>query len=403
VIEWLRRVEGDRPFLTVEGRTWTYEETLEEVQRHLVEAPRLIRPSPSPESVFEIIAAISGGGATVVGPQPETSEPGGADLVVFTSGSTGRPKGVRLTLLNLAAAAAASAKHLGHGEEDAWLLALPLHHVGGISIVVRQVYTGGAVTMLTRFVPETFADAMRGDVTMVSVVPTMLARLVDLGPFDGLRAVLVGGGPIPGGLLESAAEAGLPVLPSYGMTETFGQVATLRPGAPLEYKAHALPGVELRTDPGGRIAVKSPQVSSGYLGEPDRPDPWFVTSDLGEIDADGALRVKGRSDNVIVTGGENVAPELVEAVMRQHPEVRDAVVIGVPHREWGQMVVCVYEGKASGLAGWASDRMAGHMVPKKWVGVDAIPRTSIDKPDREAVRRLVEDLSDRRVEGEVEE
>lgn len=403
MIEWLRRVEGNRPFLTAGGRTWTYGETLEEVQRRLIEAPRLIQPSPSPESVFEIIAAISGGGATVVGPQPETTEPGGADLVVFTSGSMGRPKGVRLTLPNLAAAAAASAEHLGHGEEDDWLLALPLHHVGGISIVVRQVYTGGAVTMLTRFVPEAFADALRGSVTMVSVVPTMLARLVDLGPFDGLRAVLVGGGPIPGGLLESAAEAGLPVLPSYGMTETFGQVATLRPGAPLEHKAHALPGVELRTGPGGRIEVKGPQVSPGYLGEPDRPDPWFVTSDRGEIDAEGALRVKGRSDNVIVTGGENVAPERVEDIMRQHPEVRDAVVIGVPHGEWGQMVVCVYEGNASGLAGWASDRMAGHMVPKEWVGVDAIPRTSIDKPDREAVRRLVEDLSDRRVEGEVEE
>lgn len=403
MIEWLRRVDGNRPFLTAEEGTWSYQETLDEVERRLVESPRLIQPSLSPESVFEIIASVSGGGATVVGPHAETTEPGQADLVVFTSGSTGPPKGVRLTMLNLAAAAAASAEHLEHGAGDNWLLAMPLNHVGGISIVVRQAYTGGEITLLPRFDPRAFADAIRGDVTMVSVVPTMLARLVGLGPFDGLRAVLVGGGPIPPGLLESAAAEGLPVLPTYGMTEALGQVATLRPGSALEHKMHPLPGIEIRIDPGGRIAVKGPQVSPGYLGEEDRLDPWLLTNDVGEVDAEGALRVLGRSDTVIVTGGENVAPERVEAILRQHPEVDDAVVVGVPHPEWGEMIVCVYQGDALGLAGWASDRLAGHMVPKEWLRVDAIPSTSIGKPDREAAGRLFEDLSDRRVEGDVEQ
>lgn len=158
----------------------------------------------------------------------------------------------------------------------------------------------------------------------------------------------------------------------------------------MERKAHPLPGVDFRTGPDGRIAVKGPQVSPGYLGQPDRPDPWFVTSDLGEIDDEGALRVLGRADNVIVTGGEKVSPERVEAVLRTHPDVREVVVVGVADPEWGQLVVCVYEGTPDRLPEWASERLSGPMMPKKWIPVGEIPRTSIGKPDREAVRSLAE-------------
>jgi O-succinylbenzoic acid--CoA ligase len=389
VIEWLQRVDPRRPFLEAGGRTWTYGETIAEVEARMVSAPRLIQPSLDPETVFDIIAGIAGGGATVVGPEPETTKPGDADLVVFTSGTSGRPKGVRLSILNLTAAASASAEHLGHGEEDRWLLAMPLHHVGGISIVVRQAYTGGSITMLPGFEASTFAEVMKGDVTLVSVVPTMLARLIDHGPFHGLRGVLVGGGPIPDGQLEKAVAAGLPVLPTYGMTETFGQVATLRPDAPLAYKAHPLPSIEIRTDPDRRIAIKGAQVSVGYLGQADRSDPWFVTNDLGEIDEEGALRILGRADAVIVTGGENVDPERVEAVLRQHPGVREAIVVGIPDPEWGETVGCVYVGEADDLTDWVSERLPGHMVPKRWKMVDAVPRRSIDKPDREKAAALL--------------
>jgi len=326
----------------------------------------------------------------VVGPQPESTTAGGAALVVFTSGSTGPPKGVRLSLLNLEAAASASAGHLGHDQDDDWLLAMPLHHVGGISILVRQAYTGGSVTMLPRFDPGEVAKVMRDRVTMVSVVATMLSRLLDHGPFSGLRAVLVGGGPIPSGLLERAVETGLPVLPTYGMTETFGQVATLRPGAPLAYETHPLPGVEVRLELDGRIALQSPQISSGYVDEADRPDSWFVTNDLGELDADGALRVLGRADTMVVTGGENVSPERVEAVVRLHPGVEGAVVVGVPDTEWGQMLVCLHQGGPDDLGDWVAQRLPGYMVPKRWIRVESLPATSIGKPDREAARRLAE-------------
>jgi len=389
VIEWLRRADPARPFLVAEGRTWSYGETVGTVERRMSSLPRLCFPAlASPSSVLDVISAMAGAGATVVGPDPETTQAEAADLVVFTSGTTGPPKGVRFTRANLTAAASASAEHLGHGSDDNWLLAMPLHHVGGLSIVVRQMYSGGSVTLLPRFEPESFARAMHGDVTMVSVVPTMLRRILDLGPFTGLRAVLVGGGPIPDGLLEEAAAAGLPVLPTYGMTETFGQVATLRPGSPLGHRAHPLPGVSLRIEPDSRIAVSGDQVSPGYLGEPDRADPWFVTNDLGEIDGEGALRMLGRADLVIITGGENVDPERVEAVLRGHPGVEEAVVVGVPDDEWGQLLVCVYQGEQDDLEEWASQRLPGFMVPKRWVRVATLPRTALGKPDRVAAAEL---------------
>lgn len=388
VIEWLRRVAPERPFLLTGEKTWSYGETLTEVERRT--APSLLVPSLTPPSIFDLLTGLAAGGMIVKPPAGWMGMTTSAHLVMYTSGSSGTPKGVRLTMANLDAAAQASAAHLGHDGSDNWLLAMPLHHVGGLSILVRQAYTGGSVTLLPGFEPESFARAMRSQVTMVSVVPTMLRRLLDFGPFDGLRAVLVGGGPIPEGLLESAAAVGLPVLPTYGMTETFGQVATLRPGSPLARRAHPLPGIEMRIQPDRRIAVKGTQVSPGYLGEPDRVDPWFVTNDFGELDDGGAVHVLGRADTMIITGGENVDPETVEAVLREHGGFDEVLVVGVPDEEWGQVVTCVYVGdvEVSEVETFSSGRLPGFMVPKVWLEVDAIPRTPLGKPDRRAAAEL---------------
>lgn len=390
VIEWLRRVDPERVFLRAGNDTWTYGQTRAEVTHRLDPTPRLVTPTLSPESVFDVIGGLGAGGLTVKGSGAEHDLSQDSLLVVYTSGTTGAPKGVRLTRANLKAAAASSAEHLGHGPDDDWLLAMPLHHVGGLSILVRQLYTGGSITLLPRFAPQAFAAAMHGQVTMVSVVPTMLRRIIAFGPFHGLRAVLVGGGPIPDGLLDEAVDSGLPVLPTYGMTETFGQVATLLPGSPPARKAHPLPGIDIRIEDDRRIAIRGDQVSPGYLGEPDRVDPWLVTNDLGELDDDGALRVLGRADDVIVTGGENVNPEQVEAVLRGHDGVDEVCVVGVDDDEWGQVVVGVYEGTAlpEALASWAADRIPAHMVPKRLHRVFAIPRTAIGKPDRNAIGGL---------------
>lgn len=410
VIEWLRRRDPEAPFLEFAGRVWSYGETLAEVERRVSAEWVTIEPALDPESVFSILAGLSGVGVTVLpfqdvspihGGVPERSEGEGVGsevkygrtrLVVFTSGSTGHPRGVRLTARNLEAAAQASVAHLGHGPDDRWLLCLPLHHVAGLSILVRSAYAGGSVAMIPGFTPKSAARAMGSGVTMVSMVPTMLARTlaVDEGPYEGLRAVVLGGGPIPDGLLERAAAAGVPALPSYGMTETFGQVATLRPGSPPSRRANPLPGIELRIDTDGRIAIAGDQVSPGYLGEPDRSDRWFLTNDRGELDEEGAVRVFGRMDSAIVSGGENVDPIRVEVALAAHPGVGEAVVVGAPDDEWGAVAVCLYTGQAEGddLAAWLRERMPGHHVPRRWIRVDALPTTPLGKPDRAAAARL---------------
>lgn len=397
MIEWLSRVDPERPFLRTVERVWTYGETYDEVRSRVTSQVVILRPVLDADSVFACLAGIEGGGTVLVGPGldvPAELDLAGASLVVFTSGATGAPKGVRLTADNLEAASVASIGHLGHDESDTWLLAMPLNHVGGLSILVRSAFAGGSVRLLPGFDPESFAAAMREDVTMVSVVPTMLQRILDghPGPYQGLRSVLLGGGPIPAGLLERAGRATLPTLPTYGMTETFGQVATLEPGSPPARRAHPLPGIQLRIGSDRLIAVRGRQVSPGYLGESDRTDPWFVTGDLGELDSDGALRVLGRADTVIVTGGENVDPARVEATLREHTAIDDALLVGLPDDHWGSVVACLYVGEVSpGEAGlWLGQRLPVFMVPKRWLPVDRIPTTALGKPDRSAARGLLQ-------------
>jgi O-succinylbenzoic acid--CoA ligase len=268
-----------------------------------------------------------------------------------------------------------------------------LHRVGGLAVILRSALAGGRVRMLPRFDPREFAAALRSDVTYASVVPTMLHRILHVhpGPYPRVR-LLVGGGPIPDGLLERAARAGLVVLPSYGMTETCGQVATLRPGAPLDAKAHPLPGVELRIESGGRIAVRGSMVSPGYLDEPDRErGAWFVTGDLGAIDPDGALRVRGRADEIIVSGGENIDPAVVEDAVTDVPGVERAMVLGVPSEEWGMEVACAYEGDLdpADVEAGLRERLSGPLIPKRWLRVTTIPTTDLGKPDRGQVIRLL--------------
>lgn len=391
---WLARHDPDRVFLIGEEGELTFGQVLERMAKAKTGAIADLTPALDFDSMVAILSAMSTGTALFSGPgqsMPTTADPGGAVSVVLTSGSSGAPKAVRHTVGNWLAAAEASRAHLGHDDDDTWLLAMPLYHVGGLSILVRSAYTGGAVRLLPGFDPASFADALRGDVTMASVVPTMLSRVLDhdSGPYQGLRAVLVGGGPIPDGLLQRASDAGIPALATYGMTETCGQVATLRPGSAVDARAHPLPGVELRIEPDDRIALRCPMLSPGYLGEPDRAgEDWFVTNDLGALDPDGALRVLGRADTVIMTGGEKVSPEIVETALKIMEGVDEALVVGVPDADWGEVVCCVYAGEAdvgtleSGLRG----SLPSFMVPKRWARVDHIPVSGPGKPDRAGAR-----------------
>lgn len=387
-------------FLSTPGGDLTYAALSSRLPASSEGGVAIIEPQRDLASVVELFTGLVRG-AVVLGSRgkssPDSPLAAGVVTVIFTSGTTGEPKGVQLTADNWRAAVEASSAHLDHRSDDVWLTAMPLDHVGGISVLFRSAHVGGTVRMLPSFDARSFADELGGGVTMASMVPTMLRRVLDLDgrTYHGLKAVLVGGGPIPVGLLEAAWGRGIPALPTYGMTETCAQVATLRPGSPLGYRADLLPGVEARIELDGRIALRGRQLFAGYLGGPvRRPGDWFLTSDLGRLEGQ-SLVILGRADSVIVTGGENVDPIEVERIVDAHPDVARSMVVGVPSAEWGNELVCLYEGTASPseLETWVADSEAldRFKVPKRWIRVGAVPETELGKPDRDRGRRIAAD------------
>jgi o-succinylbenzoate---CoA ligase len=324
-----------------------------------------------------------------------------AHAVVFTSGTSGAEKGVVLTRRNVTAAVRASAARVGNGPGDAWLAVLPLFHVGGLSILWRSAAAGGTVILHRGFDAAAAAAVLwEGRATIASLVPTMLRRILDVrpGPFRGVRAVLLGGGPAPASLVVRGLDAGLPVLGTYGMTETASQAATVVPGQERQSAGTAgvaLDGVEIRIAgsgvPGttGPIEVRGAVVSPGYLGdEPRGPADWFRTGDLGRLDDAGRLVVVGRADDVIVTGGENVHPVEIEAALAALPGVAEAAVFGVPDAEWGTAVAAAVVPvtgvslRVDDLAASLRSVVPGYKVPRTWLVVDDLPRLATGKVDR---------------------
>ena len=339
--------------------------------------------------------------------RPYRGEPPHVDAphsVVYTSGTGGDPKGVVLTWANFEAAAAASAEVLQHSRKDRWLAVLPLYHVGGMSILIRSARQGGAV-VLDWFEPGRVAAHLREDhITLVSLVPTMLFRLleVDPGPFPDLRAVLLGGGPVSEALLARAAAGRVPVLSTYGLTEAASQVATVPLAAALaRHRAvEPVPGMELRivdvnggevaAGTAGGVQIRGAAVSPGYLHDRLRsPGAWFTTGDLGRLDGDHRLEILGRADDMIITGGENVYPVEIEAALEDHPAVVEAAVFGIEDPEWGQIVAaCVVAPDLAqpDLDRFVRSRLAGFKIPTRWSFVSTIPRTGLGKIDRARLR-----------------
>jgi o-succinylbenzoate---CoA ligase len=307
----------------------------------------------------------------------------GTAVVLPTSGTSGVPKGVELTHANLEAAASASGARLVAEPGDRWLCCVPLHHVAGIGILVRSRLAGSDPVVHAGFDPG--AVAQETTATLVSMVPTMLVRLLDAGAeLARFRRILLGGAPAGPALLDRAGAAGARIVVSYGATETSGGV--VYDGVPLE-------GVRLRVggSPGdpGIISIGGPTVMAGYRpGLTGVHDGWFETDDLGTLDADGRLTVVGRSDDMIVTGGRKVAPAEVEAVLSVHPLVSDVAVAGVPDEEWGQRVTAFVVPQAAGaptlgeLRDLAKTRLPAYAAPRAIVLVAQIPRTASGKPLR---------------------
>ncbi|MDQ6726979.1 MAG: fatty acid--CoA ligase family protein [Actinomycetota bacterium] len=299
--------------------------------------------------------------------------------VAVTSGTTGDPKGVELTWGGLAASSAGVGAALGMGPGDRWLACLPLHYVAGLAVVGRAWSAGIPVTVLPGFDVAAVAGA---DATLVSLVPTMVRRLrdagVDLGRF---RRVLLGGGPV--------RETGENLVATYGMTETWGGVV---------HDGHPLAGVEVILDSAGEILLRAPMLMRGYRLDPAltaaavTPDGWFRTGDLGAFESDGRLRVVDRLRDLVITGGVNVSPSEVEAVLLRHPAVTDVCVAGAPDPEWGERVVAHVVPREPGspptladLRAFAAEHLSAAKLPRQLVVVEAIPRTAGGKP----LRRLL--------------
>ncbi len=335
-------------------------------------------------------------------PDPAPPDPEAILAILFTSGTEGRPKGALLPAGSFAASAAASARHLGRAAGARWLACLPLYHVGGLSILVRSLLAGTTVLLHERFDASAVSRALDAErATGISLVPTMLARLLEArGPQPApaaLRCLLLGGAPAPAALLERARERGLPVAPTYGLTEACSQVATRRPGeahGPEGAGLEPLPGIALRiaredgseAAPGeaGEILVRGPGLMRGYLGRPEESAAalrggWLHSGDLGRLDARGWLRVLDRRSDLVVSGGENVYPAEVEAALLEHPAVREAGVAGVPDPDYGSRPAAwlVVEGEPPApdeLLAFCRARLAGYKLPVRFTFVPALPR-----------------------------
>ncbi|MEO0323240.1 MAG: AMP-binding protein, partial [Myxococcota bacterium] len=302
----------------------------------------------------------------------------------------------------LVAAAEASAANLGWTPEDRWYLTLPPAHVGGLSVLLRCLLGCRAVVLgPPRFSPgATARDLAAHRITLTSLVPTMLHRLLHAGwrPPRSLRAVLLGGAPATASLLARAEAAGVPALPTYGATETCAQAATRAPGTPPTAAAgvgRPLAGVALRIVE-GRVELRGPSLFDGYLGADGALDPartadgWWPSGDLGTLDAAGQLHLRGRRADLIVTGGENVYPAEVEARLAEVLPGALAAVVGLADDEWGERVAVAFEGtdERSARQALESAALVAHQRPRALALVPELPRTPAGKIDRGAVRRL---------------
>ncbi len=345
--------------------------------------------------------------------------------ILFTSGTTGHPKGAILSFRAHFSSALASAYRLGLDPADRWLACLPLYHVAGQAILLRSCLYGTTVVLQDRFEPPAVNQVL-DSVSIVSLVPVMLRRVLDdrgAAAFPaGVRLVLLGGAPAPEELLARARRAAVPLALTYGLTEAASQVATATPdevlrkpgsvGKPLLFTQVKIVDDAGRTcDAGqiGQIIVQSPALMDGYYRQPaatlsalqmrdDDPleGPWLHTGDLGYLDQQGDLWVVQRRTDLILSGGENVYPSEVEAVLLRHPLIRQACVVGLPDPEWGQRVAAALVAE-DGLAEQeviehCRRSLAGYKIPRRIVFVQKLPGTASGKISRRAVLQVFEPL-----------
>ena len=327
--------------------------------------------------------------------------------IMYTSGTTGHPKGVIQSFGNHWWSAAGSVMNLGLREEDCWYCAVPIFHISGLSILMKNVIYGMKIILVERFAEEEANRSIQENgVTIMSVVPTMLNRIIHAlgsGHYpSAFRCFLLGGGPAPLSLLEVCRDKAIPVYQSYGMTETSSQIVTLAPEYSMTKIGSAgkpLFPSQLRIEQDGRICghhehgeivVKGPNVTKGYFKRPEATekslsDGWLHTGDLGYLDDEGFLFVLDRRSDLIISGGENVYPAEIESVLSKHPAVFEAGVTGTEDEKWGQVplaFVVKYHGAAvteDELLAYCRDFLASYKLPRRIHFCEELPRNGAGK------------------------
>ena len=354
-----------------------------------------------PARLAELIAAFAPD--TIEGPDGETTARSGvkkevADgtaVIIGTSGSTGTSKGVQLSAAALLHSARASLARIGARPGERWLCCLPGTNIAGLQVLVRSLVGGTDPVLASNADAATVAAS---GCAHVSLVPTQLRRLlhpdIDIStPLAGFSSVLLGGAAAPPSLLQAARAAGVPVVTTYGMTETCG--GCVYDGQPLDGVRVAIGDDDAPDGGGGRIWIGGPVLFSGYRSLTAAPaadavlaDGWFRTGDLGQLDSAGQLTVRGRADDVINTGGRKVVPGEVAAALETCPGVREVAVVGQPDAEWGERVVAVVVPADPAnppalelLRLHVKERLPRYAAPSRVVVVDAVPLLPSGKYD----------------------
>ncbi len=357
----------------------------------------LVHPQLTEVERMRLLAAAAQAGAVA---HPD------AAAILYTSGTTGEPRGAVLTRAALRASAMASAANLGWEAVDCWLLCMPVARIGGLSIITRCLAARQCVALAPAFdanvVPELIANHR---ITLASLVPTMLTRVLDAHPAwmapAHLRALLLGGAAASPKLLHRANERRLPIVVTYGLTEACSHVTATPYASRFAHEDHGvgrpLPGVDVRVRE-GHIEVRGPVVMAGYWNEaPLAPGTWFDTGDMGEIDAGGYLHVHARRADLIVTGGENAYPAEVERALEAFPGIAAAGVFGVPDETWGHTVAAALVAEKDppsdlALLDYLRRELAPHKRPRHVCYVDRLPVAPTGKIDRRALAEIARDL-----------